>query len=93
MERLVNLISTSLTLSNKVKWLVSSRLEVDLKPKLKNSDTLGDLLELDAQRLKAPVEAYINHKLTTLRERDGYDENTLAKVSKAVRQRAMNTFL
>jgi hypothetical protein len=93
LERLVDLISTSLTLSNKVKWLVSSRPEVDLKPKLKNSDISGDLLELDAQRLEAPVKAYINHKLTTLREKDGYDEDTLAKVSTVVHQRAMNTFL
>ena len=93
LERLVNLISMSLTFSDKVKWLVSSRPEVDLKPKLKNSDALGDLLELDAQKLEAPVKAYISHKLTTLRAKDGYDEGVLAEVSKVVYERAMNTFL
>jgi hypothetical protein len=86
---LVQLISTSLTLSNKVKWLVSSRPVVELK----NPDTAGTLVELDSQSLERPVNAYINHKLSTLKGRDGYDADTLAEVSSEIRQRAMNTFL
>lgn len=86
---LVQLISTSLTLSDKVKWLVSSRPEVELK----NSDTSGGLVELDSQNLTSPVNAYINYKLSALKEKDGYDDDTLAKVSNEIRQRAKNTFL
>jgi hypothetical protein len=82
---LVQLISTSLTLSNKVKWLASSRPVVELK----NPDTV----ELDAQSLERPVNAYINHKLSNLRGRKGYNDSVLAKVSDEVRRRARNTFL
>jgi hypothetical protein len=89
LEDLVQLISTSLTLSDKVKWLVSSRPEV----KLKNPDTAEALVELDAQSLERPVNAYINHKLTTMTERPGYDEDTLVELSNEIHQRAMNTFL
>jgi len=86
---LVRLISTSLTDSDKVKWLVSSRPVVELR----NSDTTGTLVELDAQKLKDPVNAYIKHKLLALREREGYDEDILAEVSSTIRERALNTFL
>lgn len=86
---LIHLISTSLTLTEKVRWLVSSRPTV----KLKNPDTTRMLLELDAQTLERPVSIYIDHKLATLRGRDGYDENTLAIISTTVRERAQNTFL
>jgi hypothetical protein len=86
---LVQLISASLTLSDKVKWLVSSRPVVELK----NPNTARSLVELDSQSLERPVNAYINHKLSTLNGRDGYDTDTLAEISSEIRQRAMNTFL
>jgi hypothetical protein len=86
---LVELISSSLTLSDKVKWLVSSRPEV----KLKNADTVESLVELDSQNLEDPVNAYINYKLSALKGKDGYDDATLAEVSNEIRQRSMNTFL
>jgi WD40 repeat protein len=90
---LVQLISTSLTLSNKVKWLVSSRPDVDVHAKLKNPDTLRALVELDAQSLEGPVNAYINHKLRSLEDDVGYDKDALAKISKVIHRRAENTFL
>jgi len=93
LEELIQLISTSFTLSDKVKWLVSSRPVVGVHAKLKNRDTSRTLVELDAQSLEGPVNAYIDHKLSTLKEKDGYDEDTLAKVSNEIHQRAMNTFL
>jgi hypothetical protein len=93
LAELIQLISTSLTLTDKVKWLVSSRPVVDVHAKLKNPDTSRTLVELDAKSLEGPVNAYIDHKLSTLKGKDGYDEDTLAKVSNEVRQRAMNTFL
>jgi hypothetical protein len=89
LAELMKLISMSLTLSDKVKWLISSRPTVELK----TPDIVGSPVELDAQRLEDPVNAYINHKLSTLKSRDGYDEYVLAKVGEEVRQRAENTFL
>jgi hypothetical protein len=56
---------------------------------LKNPDTV----ELDAQSLERPVNAYINHKLSNLKGRKGYNDSVLAKVSDEVRRRTMNTFL
>jgi hypothetical protein len=86
---LIKLISTSLTLSDKVKWLVSSRPTVELK----TPDIEGSLVGLDAQRLEGPVNAYIDHKLSRLRSRKGYTDSVLAQVSDEARQRAENTFL
>ncbi|KAL5344830.1 hypothetical protein ACLOAV_010227 [Pseudogymnoascus australis] len=92
LENLRKLISTSLTLSDKVRWLVSSRPEVDVVSKLKNPH-ISRIIDLDAQSLERPVNAYINHKLYTLKGREGYDADTLAVISVEIRQRAMNTFL
>ncbi|KAL2116007.1 hypothetical protein VTJ04DRAFT_10262 [Mycothermus thermophilus] len=98
-SELIELILTSLTLSSKVKWLVSGRPEVDLRAALKGRDTTSldassVLVELDTQRLEAPVNAYINHKLSMLRYQDGYDDDDiLNQVSDEVRTRADNTFL
>ncbi|RYP73127.1 hypothetical protein DL769_004288 [Monosporascus sp. CRB-8-3] len=86
---LIHLISTSLTLSDKVKWLVSGRPTVELK----TPDTAGSLVELDAQRLEDPVNAYIDHKLSILKTRERYNDRVLAKIANEVRQRAANTFL
>lgn len=86
---LIKLITTSLALSDKVKWLVSSRPTVELK----TPDTAGFLVELGAQRLEAPVNAYIDHKLSILKTREGYDDRVLAEIADEVRRRAENTFL
>ncbi|KAK3364935.1 hypothetical protein B0T24DRAFT_683586 [Lasiosphaeria ovina] len=85
----IQLISTSLTLSEKVRWSVSSRPTV----KLNNPDTTRMLLELDAQTLERPVSVYIDHKLAAFRGRDGYDENTLAIIPTTIREGAKNTFV
>jgi NACHT domain len=86
---LIQLISTSLAITDKVKWLVSSRPTVELK----NPDTAGSLLELDAQRLKNPVNTYIEYKLSTLKTKIGYDDSVLADVSDEVRRGAKYIFL
>lgn len=83
------LITTSLALSDKVKWLVSSRPEVNLKNP-SNSETQ---VELDSQSLEDPVNAYIEYKISTLKGKRGYDEKTLAEVSNEICQRAMNPFV
>ncbi len=86
---LLQLISESLDLSKKVRWLVSSRPNVEVK----NPKTTETLLELDAQSLERPVQAYIDHKLSILEGKDGYDGNTMAAVSDMIYKRASNTFL
>jgi hypothetical protein len=65
LEDLVKLISTSLTLSDKVRWLVSSRPGVDVLSKLKDPG-ISRVVDLNAQGLDSPVNAYIDHKLSTL---------------------------
>ncbi|KAH8800337.1 hypothetical protein F5884DRAFT_891236 [Xylogone sp. PMI_703] len=90
---LIKLISTSLTLTDRVKWMISSRPEVDLHSKLKDLEPSVSLLELDAQSLEGPVNAYIDHKLSTLEDRDGYDKDCLSQISIEIRHRALNTFL
>ena len=89
LPRLIELISTSLTLSDKVKWVVSSRPTVELK----TANTASSLVELDAQRLEEPVMIYISHKLAKLESRKGYNDATLAQVSDELHRRAENTFL
>ncbi|RYO78031.1 hypothetical protein DL764_010155 [Monosporascus ibericus] len=95
---LIQLIFASLALSQKVKWLLSSRPEVDVLVKLKdldidNSAISQSLVELDAQSLADPVKAYIKHKLTALKSRRGYNDDVLADISDRISQRAMNIFL
>ncbi len=81
-----------------MRWLLSSRLEVDLLAELKDpgtnsSDASRSLVELDTQRLQDPVNAFIDHKLMKLKYKEGYDDRVLDEVSHEVRQRAENTFL
>ena len=95
---LIHLISTSLTISQNVKWLISSRPEVDLLAGLQEQSVnsfnpSNSLVELDTQRLEEPVNAYIKHKLIELKYREGYDDRVLAELSYEVQQRAENTFL
>lgn len=85
LKELIQLISISLTLSDKVKWLVSSCPWVGAHAKLKNQDALRVIVELDAQNLKRPINAYINYKLFTLKGKDNYNANTLAEVSNKIR--------
>lgn len=98
LDELIHLILDSISCSDKVKWLLSSRPEISVLARVKNSTgetrAISDIMvELDAQCLERPVDAYINHKLTMLSGRRGYDESILAKISNEIRQRAMNTFL
>lgn len=92
LENLINLISTSLTLSDKVRWLVSSRPEVEIPPKLKNPD-ISRTLDLNAQGLELPIKEYIRYKLSTLKDQKGYTALVLAEVSDEVRRRSEDTFL
>ncbi|CAK7214687.1 hypothetical protein SEUCBS140593_002265 [Sporothrix eucalyptigena] len=73
------------------KWILDSKDRPEVE--LGNSDTVGSLVELDAQKLKGPVNAYIDHKVFTLRALPGYDKDTLAEVTDEIHRRSENTFL
>jgi hypothetical protein len=71
LEDLIQLISISLSLSNRVRWLVSSRPEVYLLTELKklhskNQTIAETLFELDMQSQGGRVEKYMKHKLCDL---------------------------
>ncbi|KND93793.1 Vegetative incompatibility protein HET-E-1 [Tolypocladium ophioglossoides CBS 100239] len=97
-EEFIQLMAISLTLTDKVKWLVSSRREVDVLAKLQVLDTDSlhisqNLVDLDTQIQAEHVDAYIDHKLTVLTGKRGYDKSVMAEVSKEVRGRGRYTFL
>ncbi|EAW20787.1 NACHT and WD40 domain protein [Aspergillus fischeri NRRL 181] len=96
LDQLLQLIDSSLALSSKVKWLVSSRPEVLVHAggkQLKDIHASTVSVTLDPRRLEGPVNAYIDHKLDSMKGKDGYDTDTLAQLSHEIRQRAMSTFL
>ncbi|SPO01835.1 uncharacterized protein DNG_04508 [Cephalotrichum gorgonifer] len=101
LEELIQLISTSLTLSENVKWLLSSRPEVDMLSKLGEYDprhlrASESMVELDTERLEGPVSAYIGHKLSQLKASKlghTYTDDILRTVSTIVHQRAKDNFL
>ncbi|KAL7938542.1 hypothetical protein V8C35DRAFT_319713 [Trichoderma chlorosporum] len=86
LDLLIQLVSTSITACEKVKWLVASRPEV----KLKNSDTAGALLQLDSQNLEGPVHAYIDHKLAVLRDGKGYSDAIMDSISSEIQLERVN---
>lgn len=90
LESLVDLIFRSLRLSDKIRWLVSSRPSLDLmKPGVDEA-----LIELDPQRLQGPVHAYVTYKLSELKSRTDYDDSVLlVELSNEICERASNTFL
>ncbi|EHK47241.1 hypothetical protein TRIATDRAFT_217787 [Trichoderma atroviride IMI 206040] len=89
LDDLKKLMFTSLKISNKVKWLVSSRPTVDLN----SPEMEGSLVELDSQKLQNPVNAFIDHKLSVLKARPGYTDEILGQLKKEIIRRAENTFL
>lgn len=87
---LITLISTTLSISKNVKWLLSSRPEVDILSELPAAETL---IELNTECLNGPVKAYIRHKLNTLNDRRGYNNVVLGDISDIIDRKANNTFL
>ena len=92
LARLLPLISTSLKLSDKVRWLVSSRPEVDVLASLENPIG-GTPLELNDQSQEGPVGAYIEYKISALQPKDGYTPDILTELSNEIVQREEKIFL
>lgn len=91
-EHFIELVSESLSATDKIRWLVSSWLEVHVYEKLKERDTPATIRELDV-RSKDAVNAYIDHHLRKLAKKLGYTPKIQEEISREVCQRAMNTFL
>lgn len=77
LKNIRDFIQHSLSRTNKVRWLVSSRPIVDLD---KSTPQL-QLVEIDAGRLDGPVKIFIEHKLSTLKDLPGYNKYILAELS------------
>ncbi|OAQ72892.1 WD-repeat protein [Pochonia chlamydosporia 170] len=80
-----NFILDSLKICSRVKWLVSSRPSIQLQT--------SHVIHLDKDRLTVPVATFIRHKLSTLKEREGYNDNILTEIKREVSEKAENTFL
>ena len=83
----ISVISKSLTLTDKVKWLVSSR------PTVPVEKITPALVELNSSMLEAPVQAYINHQLSRLKGEDGYTSAIIDEMYNKILDRAQNTYL
>jgi WD40 repeat protein len=103
-QRIIEFIATSLCISTKIKWLVSSRPEVGLIPKLqlllKSKPTISPyLLQLDIEKQERHAEVYIQHKLRALKKPeisswpDSYDDKMVEKIKKEVTERAQGNLL
>jgi len=101
LEDLIDLISTSLAVSDKVRWLVSGRPEIDILTKFKYRSSKHPaspetLIELDIQNQQGRVEKYIKHKLSDLensRFGNTYTDEILATVLHEVAERAEDNLL
>lgn len=91
LNKLMELILTSLEKSDNVRWLVSSRPEVDIVSACKNQN-ICRIIDLNTYDMEVPVKKYIEHKISLLNG-NGYTAEILAKVSDEICQRAENTFL
>ena len=96
--KLLSLISDSLKISDKVRWLVSSRPDLDVLALLKERNTkspqvAGTPLELNDESQEGPVGAYIKYKLSALEGREGYSADILTALSKEILQREEKIFL
>ncbi|KAL2199412.1 NACHT domain-containing protein [Corynascus similis CBS 632.67] len=89
LTELIQLLTNSLKITKKVKWLVSNRPIVELN----TSCTTSSLVELDTQKLEQPVNIYIDKKLSTFSNELGYTKQALDNISAEIRERAGNTFL
>ncbi|KAJ5097395.1 hypothetical protein N7456_008116 [Penicillium angulare] len=100
---LMIVIFTSLQRSRNVRWIVTSRPEIDFnefltysfKPQGAGLAMRSNLIELDIQQNVHRLERYIQQKLTDLRSSRfvDYDENDLVTIENTVRQKADNNFL
>lgn len=88
-SQFIDIIAQSLTYSNKIRWLVSSRPEAVPESPFEP----GTFVKLNTDNLKQPVAAYIEHKASSLVGRSGYDTETIEKIKQDISARSNDTFL
>ncbi|KAJ5692729.1 hypothetical protein N7462_002152 [Penicillium macrosclerotiorum] len=92
-QHVISLISETLSVSKKVKWLVSSRPEINLVNVLLRKEASGAVVGVNVYSRPEPVNAYIKHKLAELENEHNYAQDILDDMSNEIRKRAQNTFL
>lgn len=102
LDILINFMSASLSLCTTVKWLVSSRPDVKVVPRLKkmlsqNIDIAKALFHLDVEVNERRIDVYIQQKLSELKDSDLGDTYTdvdlLKEISSMVKRRAEGNLL
>lgn len=98
LELLLDLISATLNESASIKWIVSSRPEIDVVNLIKDkaakmTDDAIQVIGLDKQDLQVSVDAYISYRLSSLEGRAGYTKTILTDIATEIRRRSEKTFL
>ncbi len=95
LAKLVKLISTSLKLSNKVRWLITSRPEDHMREKmvLATSESAQALYELDVPSQNDQVKNYIRHRLSNLDAGLEFTREIVETVAEKVCERAGGNLL
>ncbi|KAK7178376.1 Vegetative incompatibility protein HET-E-1-like protein 15 [Paraphaeosphaeria sporulosa] len=94
LPKLLDLIILTLSSSNRIKWLLSSRNELPIEQKLKSIDAQARLsLELkeNAEQVTRAVDVYIDEKLSCIESLE--DAALRSQVREVLRQKANGTFL
>ncbi|PYH78380.1 WD40 repeat-like protein, partial [Aspergillus uvarum CBS 121591] len=92
---LMEIIYDSLQITNssaKIKWILSSRPEISL-PNTLIDEKPETLKQVDVQSNPEPVDAYITYKVSDLKRKLNYSDETLEAIANEIRKRAQNTFL
>jgi hypothetical protein len=94
LPKLLEFISRCSKPSSRIKWIVSSRNWPELDDMLADADGKVRLsLELNAASIAAAVDLFIEHKVTSLANRQQYDDQVKLEVLQYVTENAQETFL
>ena len=94
LPKLLDFIVEKLSVSPRVKWIVSSRNWPDIEERLERAGRKVRLcLELNAESVSTAVNTYIQHKVLQLAQRKKYDDKTRNAVLDHLFSNANNTFL
>jgi hypothetical protein len=94
LSQLLDLIRHVSTSYSRVKWLISSRNQPNIKDRLAMKDNRVELsLELNAKSISGAVGVYIDHQISELERTKRYDWKLRDHVKKELYRRANGTFL
>ncbi|KAM3551036.1 hypothetical protein MY1884_007938 [Beauveria asiatica] len=96
-KEIIRLIAASLRVSKNVRWLITSRAEVELLDKVTSATTNASVVldEINVLAQTGRDEMYIQHKLSALKEQPGleYDKVDCEQLKKAMHERADGNLL